>query len=173
MFARRWGGASDNQYVYFSNNNHERQKIDFAGEHAYLKPVPKALIHVSSPGRGKEAAPPPPPASAEGGLCVALDAWDGAVKWTFANPARDQAGRAARSLAPVTVANGVVAYASMDPKGTLFLLRAADGKLLGSYELGASSACGPAVVDGVVYSGSGYSNFAQGGEGTKVVALAV
>ena len=61
----------------------------------------------------------------------------------------------------------------MDPKGTLFMLKAADGQLLGSYPLGASSACGPAIADGVVYSGTGYSNFAQGADGTKVVALTV
>jgi hypothetical protein len=93
------------------------------------------------------------------------------VLWTFANPARDGAGRNAWSLAPVTVANGVVLYASADPSGTLFMVGAAGGGLLGRYELGASSACGPAVVGGVVFSGSGYSTFGLGSSGTKVVAL--
>lgn len=114
-----------------------------------------------------------PPTSTDGGLCVALDAWDGTVLWTFANPSLDQSGRHAWSLNPITLANGVVVYASMDPTGQLYMLGAADGKLLGRYALGASSACGPAVVDGVVYTGTGYSNFALGTPGTKVVALEV
>jgi polyvinyl alcohol dehydrogenase (cytochrome) len=157
----RWGSASDNKLVYVSNNNQGNAKIDFQGADAYLKPVPNV--------KGEKA----PPASTNGGLCVALDAWDGTVRWTFANPALDQSGRNAKSLAPITVANGVLAYASMDPTGRLFMLRATDGKLLGSYDLGASSACGPAIVDGVLYSGTGYTNFALGTAGTKVVALTV
>lgn len=58
----------------------------------------------------------------------------------------------------MTVANGVVLYPSMDAVGTLFFLDAASGKLLGSFASGASAACGPSVVDGVVYMGSGYLN---------------
>jgi polyvinyl alcohol dehydrogenase (cytochrome) len=156
-----WGSASDNNYVYGNNNNYGHVALDLAGADAYLKPVPNA------PGAAA------PPATANGGHLTALDAWDGSIKWTFTNPAKDNAGKDAWSLAPVTVANGVVLYASADTKGTLFALNAADGKLLGSYELGASSACGPAVVDGVVYSGTGYSNFALGVPGTKVIALQV
>ena len=49
-------------------------------------------------------------------------------------------------------------YGSMDAKGTLFFLDAPNGKLLGSFETGASLACGPSVVDGVVFTGSGYLN---------------
>ncbi|KAI8475329.1 MAG: quinon protein alcohol dehydrogenase-like superfamily [Monoraphidium minutum] len=156
-----WGSASDNKLIYVNNNNMGNIMLDFAGADAYLKPVPNALNATA------------PPTSANGGLCVALDAWDGAVVWSFPNPTRDQGGRNAKSLSPITVANGVVAYASMDPAGSLFMLKAADGKLLGSYGLGASSACGPAIVGGIVYSGSGYSNFALGADGTKVTALTI
>lgn len=46
----------------------------------------------------------------------------------------------------------------MDAMGALFFLEAATGKLLSSYDTGASDACGPSVVDGVVYTGSGYLN---------------
>ncbi|KIY99021.1 hypothetical protein MNEG_8939 [Monoraphidium neglectum] len=156
-----WGSASDNKLVYVSNNNMYNTKVDFQGADAYLKPVPNV--------KGEKVAP----ASTNGGLCVALDAWDGTVRWTFANPMLDQAGRNAKSLAAITVANGVLTYASMDPTGRLFMLRATDGKLLGSYDLGASSACGPSIVDGVLYSGTGYTNFALGTAGTKVIALTV
>lgn len=144
-----------------ANNNFERVFLNFTGPDSYLRPVPTTL-------GGRR-----PPASAEGGLLVALDAWDGAVKWTFPNPALDQTQRNAWSLAAVTLANGVVLYASADPAGTLFAVRATDGRLLGSYQLGASSACGPAVADGMVWSGTGYENFGLGTRGNKVVALEV
>ncbi|GBF89065.1 hypothetical protein Rsub_01782 [Raphidocelis subcapitata] len=156
-----WGSASDGDAVYVNNNNAFRLRLDFAGVDAYLKPVPNA------PGAAS------PPSSSDAGLTVALSAFDGAVRWSFVNPGADQAGRGAGVLSPVTVANGVVLTASMDPAGSLFALRASDGALLGSWPLGASSACGPAVVDGVVYTGSGYSTFAQGSAGTRVTALEV
>jgi outer membrane protein assembly factor BamB len=146
--------------VFVNNNNSPHAPLDLRGADAYLKPVP------NQPGTAS------PPAAADGGLCAALSAWDGTVAWTFTNPALDANGRNGWSLSPMTVANGVVLYASMDPAGTLFLLRAADGALLGSYTLGASSACGPAVVNGVVFAGTGYSNFALGSPGTRLVALA-
>lgn len=147
--------------MYVSNNNFYKTVLNFTGSDAYLRPVP------NTPGART------PPASADGGLLVTLDAWDGAVKWTFPNSAKDQSGTAAWTLAAVTVANGVVFYPSADPAGTLFALRAADGRLLGNYSLGASLACGPAVVDGVLYSGLGYENFGLGTRGTQVVALEV
>jgi hypothetical protein len=51
------------------------------------------------------------------------------------------------------VVNGVVLYPSIGPKGTLYFVRASDGGLLHTFDLGAGSNCGPAVVDGVVYTG--------------------
>ena len=72
------------------------------------------------------------PAPHNGGLVAALDSWDGSIKWTFANP-MPQIGNPlqdAQSQAPVTVANGVVFYASMDATGMLFFLDAATGKQL-------------------------------------------
>jgi polyvinyl alcohol dehydrogenase (cytochrome) len=145
--------------VFVNNNNFGHVTLNLATTEAYLKAVPN------------EARATEPPTTADGGLCVALDAWDGAIKWSFTNPKRDQANRNAWSLNPITLVNGVVMYASMDPTGELFMLRAENGQLLAQYTLGASSACGPAVVDGVVYTGTGYSNFALGAAGTKVMAL--
>lgn len=50
----------------------------------------------------------------------------------------------------------------MDEAGTLFFLDALTGKLLNSYATGGSNACGASVVDGVVYTGSGYLNYGLG-----------
>jgi outer membrane protein assembly factor BamB len=60
----------------------------------------------------------------------------------------------ALSQAPMTVANGVVYYASMDAKGTLFYLEAATGRLLGSFETGATLGCGPSLARGKVFVGA-------------------
>lgn len=60
----------------------------------------------------------------------------------------------ARSQAPMTVANGVVYYASMDAAGSLFYLEAATGRLLGSFETGATLGCGPSVARGKVFAGA-------------------
>lgn len=79
----------------------------------------------------------------------------------------------ARSQAPMTVANGVVFYASMDAKGTLFFLDAATGKMLGRFETGATSGSGPSVVGGRVFVGSGYLNLNLGRPGNKLYALQV
>lgn len=56
----------------------------------------------------------------------------------------------------------VLCCAGMDPDGTLFLLDAPTGKLLYSYKTLQTSGCGPAVVEGRVYIGSGYANFGLG-----------
>jgi hypothetical protein len=53
----------------------------------------------------------------------------------------------------MTVANGVVYYASMDANGTLFYLEAATGRLLGSFETGATLGCGPSLARGKVFAG--------------------
>jgi hypothetical protein len=53
----------------------------------------------------------------------------------------------------MTVSNGVVYYASMDAAGTLFYLEAATGRLLGSFETGATLGCGPSIARGKVFAG--------------------
>lgn len=80
---------------------------------------------------------------------------------SFTNPdaQRGNAAQNALSQAPMTVANGVVFYPSMGEVGNLYYLEAATGRLLGSYAAGYSNACGPAIVDGSIYTGSGYTNF--------------
>jgi polyvinyl alcohol dehydrogenase (cytochrome) len=136
----QWGSAADTSRIYVANNNYNSVAVDLTG----MKAVSNKL--------GSNAIP----TSTQGGLAAAVDAYDGNIVWTFANPTPHwgdvQAGvtppKAARSQAPMTVANGVVFYSSMDLDGTLFTLNAATGKLLGTFATGMTSGCGAAVVDG-------------------------
>ena len=61
----------------------------------------------------------------------------------------------------------------MDPDGTLFMLDARTGKLLNSFKTGQTTGCGPAVVNGKVYVGSGYANFGLGLPGNKLHMLSL
>lgn len=92
----------------------------------------------------------------------ALDAGTGKILWQVADPAQH-----AVDTGSVTVANGVVFVGSMDPQGHMFALDAATGNPLWSYKSGGSVICGPAVVDGVVYWGSGYKR--TGGTGNNAL----
>lgn len=144
-----WGSASDNERVYVSNNNF------------FHKPLSRWFPN---------ANPAP-----TGGMAAALDPFDGSILWTFANP-EPQAGDPgvnALSQAPVTVANGVVFYPSMDAAGKIFFLDAKTGRLLGSYATGATNACGPSIVDSTIYTANGYQNFGLGALGQTFTALAL
>lgn len=66
----QWGSASDGQRVYVSNNNYNTVEWDLAGMKA-VKNNPNATAA---------------PTKTNGGMAVALDAFDGAILWTFANP---------------------------------------------------------------------------------------
>ncbi len=60
----------------------------------------------------------------------------------------------------MTVANGVVFGGSLHPGTTdlnMFFMDAETGAILGAFASGGSVGSGPAVVDGTVYWGSGYS----------------
>jgi polyvinyl alcohol dehydrogenase (cytochrome) len=141
-----WGSASDNKRVYVSINNFFHTPL---GDYTPASPTNS------------------------GGMIAALDAWDGTVLWTFANPEpqNGDATKQALSQAPVTVAGGIVYYASMDAQGKLFLLDASTGAVLSSFATGASNACGPSVLNGGLFTGSGYLNFGLGSSGSKVSAL--
>lgn len=73
----------------------------------------------------------------------------------------------------MTVANDVVYYASMDLDGTVFFLKADSGKLLGSFKTGQTTACGPAVVNGRVFIGSGYPSLGLGMTHNKLHMLSL
>ena len=90
------------------------------------------------------------------GLWAALDPETGAVLWRTADP------NGSIALGAVAASNGVVYAPSMsgvtktDP--TMLALDGATGQLLWSYPAGSSVVAGAAIVDGVVYWGSGYAH---------------
>jgi polyvinyl alcohol dehydrogenase (cytochrome) len=93
--------------------------------------------------------------TASGGSWAALDPKTGAFGWQTAVPG-DYA-----ALGPVSVADGVLFGGSMAPGATdpnMFALDASNGKILWSFPAGGSVNAGPAIVNGVVYWGSGYAH---------------
>ncbi|RIA80609.1 quinon protein alcohol dehydrogenase-like superfamily [Glomus cerebriforme] len=102
-----------------------------------------------------------------GGAVVAIDILTGKILWQTANPL--QVG----ALAPLTYSNGVVWYGSRDDNGHLFALDAENGNILFDFVTGGTVGCGPSVVNGIVYAGSGYLRFGKGTNNTKLYALSL
>ncbi len=99
------------------------------------------------------------------GSWSALDPASGKILWQTADPTSG-----ALDTGSVSVANGVLYGGSLD--GHMYALDAATGKILWSFASGGSVIDGPAIVDGVVYWGSGYARI--GGTGNnKVYAFTV
>ena len=89
-----------------------------------------------------------------GGTWDALNPQTGTIEWQTPTPGGVPA------LGPVSEADGVVYAGSMDPSPTdpdMFALSASTGKILWAFPSGASVNSSPAIVNGVVYWGSGYS----------------
>jgi polyvinyl alcohol dehydrogenase (cytochrome) len=86
-----------------------------------------------------------------GGSWAALNAATGAIEWQTPDP------QAAADLGFMSVANGVV-YAPSDAGSgnNMYALNAATGAIDWSYASGGSVIAGAAIVNGVVYWGSGY-----------------
>lgn len=152
----QWGSAVDGKQIYtaVSNNNY----------------IPHLMT--TGPGTGQTVS---------GGFWAALNPETGAVNWENAanNPPvaipgfpPPPAGSVATNTGMVTTANGVVYAGAMDAVGTMYAFNAATGQKLWSYESGGSVNAGPAVVDGTVYWGSGYSNFGLGTSNNKFFAFA-
>jgi polyvinyl alcohol dehydrogenase (cytochrome) len=91
------------------------------------------------------------------GSWAALDPASGATLWQVANPAMTAPLNGASVNGPVSVVNGVVFGGSMDADGMMYAFDASSGKVLWSFKSGGTVYGGPAIVDGVVYWGSGYS----------------
>ena len=88
------------------------------------------------------------------GFWSGLDAGTGEILWQTADP-----NVGATDMGAVTVANGVVFAGSMAAGAnadTMFAIDAASGEILWRFPSGGSVNGGAAVVDGVVYWGSGY-----------------
>ena len=89
------------------------------------------------------------------GSWAALDPATGQILWQVGDP------NGAITVGPVTVANGTVFVSSMagaPTAPTMLALDAATGQTLWTYAAGSSVNAGPAVVDGVLYWGSGYAH---------------
>ncbi|CAG8626549.1 2129_t:CDS:2 [Funneliformis mosseae] len=105
------------------------------------------------------------PPSTKGGAMVAIDVLTGKILWQTANPTN------AGFVAPVSYANGVVWFGSSDDNGHLYALNANTGDILFDFVTGGTVACGPSIVDGVVYAGSGYQRFGSGTPNNKLYVL--
>jgi polyvinyl alcohol dehydrogenase (cytochrome) len=98
----------------------------------------------------------------------ALDAATGQILWQTADPT------GGIDPGAVSAANGVVYAGSLqsDPsKPTFFALDAATGQIKWSFVSGGSVNSGAAISNGVVYWGSGYSNFGLGSPNNKFYAF--
>jgi polyvinyl alcohol dehydrogenase (cytochrome) len=146
-----WGTAFDGERIYASitNQHHIEYKLTQKG----------VLTNETS----------------TGGSWAALDAKTGKILWQTADPQLETLPGSTTpvgvwDLAPVTVANGVLYAASMAKAADqtqMFALDAETGKILWSYLAGSSVNAAPAVVDGSVYWGSGYSRSGVEGSGNN------
>lgn len=85
----------------------------------------------------------------------ALDVATGRILWQVPEP------HGGRATAPASVANGVAYFSGLN--GYMYALDAATGELLWEFQGQASSAAGPAIVDGTVYWGNGYQRMGTAG----------
>ena len=114
-----------------------------------------------------------------GGSWAALDPTTGRILWQTADPQTEALGPPTGTvnvwdLGPATVANGVDYVTSMAKAGAeMYALDGSSGKTLWSYSAGSSVNAGPAVVDGSVYWGSGYSKSAEGSGNDKLFAFSI
>jgi polyvinyl alcohol dehydrogenase (cytochrome) len=109
--------------------------------------------------------------SATGGSWAALDPQTGKIIWQRADPQTEVLNGqtvGVWDLAPVSAANGVAYFASMAKVGNEFYaLDGATGQILWAQPAGSSVNAGPAIVNGVVYWGSGYSRARSEGNGNN------
>jgi polyvinyl alcohol dehydrogenase (cytochrome) len=98
------------------------------------------------------------------GAWSALDVSTGKLIWQTADPTSG-----AFDPGAVSVANGVMYAGSQS--GLMYALDAASGKVLWSFASGGAVVGGPAIVDGVVYWGSGYRD--SGATNNKLYAFSL
>jgi polyvinyl alcohol dehydrogenase (cytochrome) len=106
-----------------------------------------------------------PYGGATSGVWTGLDAVTGQTLWQTRPP------DGGSTSGPVTTANGVVFGCSLDPQGHMYALNAASGAILWSFASGGSCLSGAAISDGMLFWGSGYSNFGFGTSNNKLYAF--
>jgi len=143
-----FGSATDGERVYVSITNFEHAEY--------------ALT--AGPRKGE---------TTNGGMWAALDLATGELLWQTPDPSSKKSlkgilfhptfgaflgdGYFATAKGPMTVNNGVVFAGSMDRQGHMYAFDARDGSILWTFESGGSVMTAPAIVDNVLYWGSGYS----------------
>ncbi|XP_058739227.1 uncharacterized protein LOC131611138 [Vicia villosa] len=85
------------------------------------------------------------------GAWVAMDARNGKILWSTANPSNGL------PIGPVSVANDVLFGGSTDSLGHIYAMNARNGKILWSYATGGSVYGGMSISNGCIYVGSGYN----------------
>ncbi len=98
---------------------------------------------------------------------AALDPATGAILWQTADPT------GGIDPGAVSVANGVVFACSLDAEGHMYGFDAATGNILWNFASGGSCNSGAAISNGVVYWGSGYSNFGLGTPNNQFYAFSL
>jgi len=145
-----WGTAFDGQRIYAAITNHHHIQYNMT-ENGALTPF-----------------------TSTGGSWAALDPRTGKILWQTADPQVEALSGVGTvgvwDLAPITVANGVVYASSMaklPSQDQMFALDAATGRILWEFGAGSSVNSGPAVANGSVYWGSGYSRSGVEGSGNN------
>jgi polyvinyl alcohol dehydrogenase (cytochrome) len=127
-----WGNATDGTRVYVGVNDETGTMYKLGGS-------------------GAQAGTQTPV-----GSWAALDPNSGSILWQVADPALTAPLNRASVNGPISVVNGVMFAGSMDADGMMYALDAKTGSVLWSFKSGGTVYGGAAIVDGVVYWGSGY-----------------
>jgi polyvinyl alcohol dehydrogenase (cytochrome) len=109
--------------------------------------------------------PWPDASGSTSGVWSGLDAATGQVLW------QTRPTNGGSTSGPVTTANGLVFGCSLDPEGYMYALNAATGAVLWSFASGGSCLSGAAISDGMLFWGSGYSNFGFGTPNNQLYAF--
>ena len=99
------------------------------------------------------------------GVWSGLDAATGQLRWQTTPP------NGGGASGPATTANGIMFGCSLDSAGHMYALNGATGAVLWDFASGGSCLSGAAISNGMVYWGSGYSNFGFGTPNNKLYAF--
>jgi polyvinyl alcohol dehydrogenase (cytochrome) len=127
--------------------------------------VDGSRVYTANANSGSELWTLPGGGTTTSGVWSALDKTTGAVIWQHAP------SHGGSTSGPVTTANGVVFGCSLDAQGYMYALNAASGAELWTFPSGGSCLSGAAISDGMVFWGSGYSNFGFGTANNKLYAF--
>ncbi|MBA0750487.1 hypothetical protein Gogos_001898, partial [Gossypium gossypioides] len=79
-----------------------------------------------------------------------MDAKSSEILWSIMDPSNS------RVSSPVTIANGVLFVGSTYKQGPIYSIDVKNGRILWSYETGATVYDGMSVSNGCIYVGNGY-----------------